>query len=354
MTNRLKSLQNFFWGSEEPFARKQIAALVIWAVLIALLVWFPGGETLSPGESELLRTVISAQETIREIRKSIGAASPPDIDPQMSGLIGVEWSPITTTLGSLESKRLSVMPAWAVVFRKWLRGSGLQPGDRITILSSGSFPGLALSAITAAESLDLEINLIVSLGSSTWGANTLAMPLSVMLLSLREEGIIRTKATAYTLGGGGETGGGMSRKGVSTLIETSLSEGVQLIMADSIEEMIQKKGELALMPGTRLLLQIGGSQADLGTDPAVIDLKPGFVLPAAAKGAGNGILAAALSRGIPVLHVLNIPALAKEAGISTGFSPYSAIPWKRSPLRLLTAVAIGIALLWKYRRWRIK
>ncbi len=141
----------------------QIWILAAWAILVGILVWTPGNEVVTMDESRLLDRVYSAQRTLHEKRVSLGTASPRSIDPSDSGLIGVEWSTITTTAGDLGSKILSVKPGWAVVFRRWLDNEGLTRGDRITILSSGSFPGLAVSAIAAAESLDLESNLLVSL-----------------------------------------------------------------------------------------------------------------------------------------------------------------------------------------------
>ncbi|HDQ92584.1 MAG TPA: hypothetical protein ENN89_00505, partial [Synergistetes bacterium] len=78
----------------------------------------------------MLNTVISAQRTIRQARKSLGTMAPLNIDPSESGLIGVEWSPITTTLGSLGSKQLSVDPAWATVFRRWYLDAGLSSGEK--------------------------------------------------------------------------------------------------------------------------------------------------------------------------------------------------------------------------------
>jgi len=348
--NHIKSpFLKTLWGSDDAVARKQISLLVAWAFFVSLLVWFPGG-SLSPVETRLVHTVVSAQGSIRQTRESLGTLAPSEIDPSGSGLIGVEWSPITTTMGSLESKQLSVDPAWAPAFRRWYLDAGLSSGEKVTILSSGSFPGLALSAIAAAESLDLDITLIASLGSSTWGANTISMPLSAILRIIRENGFVRTTPSAYTLGGGGESGGGMAPEGITALLQSASRDNIQILVADSIEEMILKKGEIAFVPGTKLVVQIGGSQADIGTNPAVLDLPPGLLFPYTEKNPGNGLIASALRLGIPVLHIIDIPQLAKEVGIPGDLSN----PRKRSPARIIAAVATGAILLWKHQRWRLE
>ena len=343
----LAALEDLFWGTRDRFARRQIAILAVWAFVVALFVWIPGKDLLKPDESDLLGTVSSADRIILELRWPEENPTGPDEAQFGSGLIGVEWSPITTTAGSLVSKRLSVNPAWSVVFRRWYMDSGLAPGDRITILSSGSFPGLAISSLAAAESMKLDITLMASLGSSSWGANTLSMPISEIFRVLRSRGLLQTRPIAYTLGGGGDTGGGIEPEAVEALLRSASVDKVPILKEENIEGMIRKKSEVALLPGTKLLVHIGGNNSDLGTDPSALDLPPGLIVPGTVKNPGNGVVAEALSAGIPVLHILNIPLLARRAGITSDPAP----PWKRSPVRLIAAASAGALLLWKYRRW---
>ncbi len=335
---------------EGPGLSGQVWILAAWAVLVGSLVWGPGNDKITLEESRLLNRVVAAQRALHQERESLGYASPTSLDPYRSGLIGVEWSPTTTTAGDLESKLMSVRPGWAVVFRRFLEEGGLSRGDRITILSSGSFPGLALSAIAAAESLGLDVNLLVSLGSSTWGANIPGMPLADILAFFRKGGFIRTRTSAGTLGGGGETGRGMPPEGVSALRASALNDGIQLIEAGTLEEMIRLKSEAALLPGTRFLVQIGGGQADLGTDPSVLDIPPGVIKPSTIEKTGNGILAEALKEGIPVLHVLNIPLLARQTGLDRN----TMLPAGTSPARFIVALGSGMIVLWRFRRWEIQ
>jgi len=331
-------------------ANRQTATIALWALLVAALAWLPGDSPLSQEESRLLQRIETTWDSLLVLRSETGVPHSETDDPQRSGMIGVEWSTITTTSGSLASKQLSVRPAWAVVFRRWLAREGLGPGDKVTILSSGSFPGLAVSSLSAAESLDLDVTLVISLGSSTWGANIPSMTICDILHFLRTRGFVRTRAAACTIGGAGEMGKDLPPEGLSALEEAARRGFIPLIAAKDLEEMIERKAAVSLPEGTRLVIQIGGSNADLGSDPSLLDLPPGFLRPSPGLKAGNGVVSKALERGITVLHILNIPELARSAGLEGR----SSLPWERSPWRFLVAAASGMIVLSFFRRWEFK
>ena len=60
------------------------------------------------------------------------------LDPEKTGLIGVEFSPLTTSLGRLSDKRASSRPAMADVVAAYLRRAGVKRGDWIAVNASGS------------------------------------------------------------------------------------------------------------------------------------------------------------------------------------------------------------------------
>ncbi|MEE4218837.1 MAG: hypothetical protein V2I48_14570, partial [Xanthomonadales bacterium] len=70
--------------------------------------------------------------------------------------------------------------------------------------------------------------------------------------------------------------------------------------------------------------------------------------------AGAGVIGFALGRGIPVLHLLNIKALAGKAGI-----PYDSEPRERGPLVVnawwsLAGVLLFFTVLLTHKRWRLE
>jgi len=341
-------------SAQTRFERFNTARLALLALVLAGLWYFGGDSGMSADESRLWDRVRAAQLHMTQWRLDNGTSSAPESDPWQCGLIGLEWSPITTTLGDLAAKRSACNPAWAVQFSRWFRDAGLQPGDRVAIYSSGSFPGLLLNAIAAAEAMQLEPLLIVSLGASTWGANDPGAPWPVLAAELRSGGFIRKRADFYTLGGGAELGHGLAPEGMALLRNAARDNGVELLDAGGLQQMIALKMDLLEASGARLLVNIGGSQANLGDAEEVLRLTPGPVPAGDAGTAGNGVIGLAMRGGVRVIHMLNIHAIAGRYGI-----PYDAPPRKTAPHGIgLVWPAAGLALffivLLTHRRWRLE
>ncbi len=313
-------------GNWRIFADASSPLRLVLLTFVLLALWFSSGiRGFSAEEARLYRKVLSAQDHLwRELEKR-GIVLDTASDPDKSGFIGVEWSSITTTLGSLESKRNAGDPLWAVQNLRWFEELGLETGDRIVVLSSSSFPGMLFSVLAAAEARGLAVDLAVSLGASTWGANRPEAPWPVLGQILREGGFMTTKPRFYTLGGGGENGGGMPDEGVA-LLEKAVRgdggpEGMELFRSPSLSAVIDRK--LSLLEGTsgqkaKLVVNIGGSEANMGRGEAAVALPPGLLFPdeKTTATAGDGVIGLALQRGIRVLHLLNLQLLADRTGIA--------------------------------------
>jgi poly-gamma-glutamate system protein len=241
-----------------------------------------------------------------------------------------------------------------VQFSRWFRELGLKPGDPIAIYSSGSFPGLLLNALTAAEAMQLKPLLIVSLGASTWGANHPDMPWPVLAAELRRGGFIHKRADYYTLGGGAELGHGLSPEGETLLRKAAQVSGVELLTADTLEEMISLKSGLLERFGPKVFINIGGSQANLGDAIEVLRLKPGLLAVAESPQAGNGVIGFAMHNDIPVIHMLNLKSISDRVGI-----PYDAPPRKMALTQVsvwwsCAGVILFFIVLFTHRRWRLE
>ncbi len=330
------------------------ARLLLMAAVMAVFWYLANPSVLSPEEDLLWERVRAAQLHLSQWRQASGNASLPDDDPWSCGLIGLEWSGLTTTLGELASKRTGCNPAWAVQFSRWFHELELKPGDHIAIYSSGSFPGLLLNAIAAAEAMQLEPLLIVSLGASTWGANHPEAPWPVLAAELRRIGFISKRADYYTLGGGAELGHGLAPEGEMLLRAAAKDAGVELLSAASLKDMIALKSELLEGFQPRVFINIGGSQANLGDAEEVLRLQAGL-LPAGDIGAtGNGVIGYALRNEIPVIHMLNVKSISNRVGI-----PYDGPPRKMAPSRMsigwsIPALALFFAVLFTHKRWKLE
>lgn len=342
-------LVQLLFGPPAPLKRRNVALLLLCAALAALLCLVPSGP-LSNEEERAWERVRAAQDHLASCRTARGMG-PSTEDPFSTGLIGVEWSPLTTTLGSLPSKQASTNPVWAVLFLRWFDRLGLKSGDRVAFLSSASFPGLLLSGLAAAEERGLDVLLIASLGASTWGANEVSFPLPVILSELRLGGYLSTKAAFYSLGGDDERGGGFPEEGAAILKESAEAEGVPLVFG--LASVVEAKEEALRAFSPHLVVQIGGGRANLGDDEVVLSLPPGLLDASFADRGGNGLIASALQEGWPVLHLLNLAEVARREGI-----PFDGRPVRRGPapfrrLRALAGGALFLLLLVRYRRWEL-
>ena len=260
------------------------------------------------------------------------------VDNRMSGLVGVEWSEITTTLGPLAAKQASTDPVWAAHILRWFDKADLVSGDRVMIMASGSFPGFLVSALAASETRGLKVELTVSLGSSTWGANRMEAPWPLLELCLRKAGCLKTQSRYYTPGGRGETGGNYSEDAMALLKEASVAAGVPFIRLNDLNEVILMKTEEIRKYNPKLLILIGGAASITGgTD----DILPTGLITSSTSGMGQGVAKAALAEGITVLHLLNVKELTRKAN-----SLSSNWKWQAAGLVCFFAVLIT------HRRWR--
>ena len=325
--------------------------LVVLAVVLAgcFLAW--QSPPLSPEEARLHARILAAQNLLWEEMGRRGQADPVN-DTDRSGFIGLEWSETSTTLGNLEAKRNSCDPLWGVVALRWFDALGLKKGDRIVVLSSSSFPGLLHSVLAAAELRGLRVDLAVSLGSSAWGANRPDAPWPVLARILSSHGFLRTRPVFYTLGGDREAGINMPEEGVQALTKAARDDGVELYAPPSLARVIERKMAL-IAPGggnaAKLVVNIGGAHSSLGTDGSVAGLKNGLLTEDMARFAGNGVLAGALEKGIPVAHFLNLRSLAEREGVT--FGKRRPAPGREDPWPALAGVALFVLVLATHRRW---
>lgn len=342
------------YSAEKRFALINRGKLLLLAAGMAGLWYLAAPGVLTPEERLLWERVRAAQQHLSQWREYHGTAKSLESDPWNCGLIGLEWSGITTTLGDLGSKRTACNPAWAIQFSRWFREQGLKPGDNIAIYSSGSFPGLLLSAVATAEAMELKPLLIVSLGASTWGANHPDYPWPVLAAELRRSGFISTRADYYTLGGGDEMGHGLAPEGEALLRKAAKEAGVDLLEAGNLEKMTALKTELLEKHQPRLLVSIGGSHANLGDAHEVLKLHTGLVPITDIDFAGNGIIGVAMRNNIPVIHMLNVKSISNLVGI-----PYDSVPRKMAPARVsnwwsFTGIVIFFVVVLRHKRWRLE
>jgi poly-gamma-glutamate system protein len=349
-------------GTRRP-SRGSDAALLAFAatVSLALAVLAVSAPASDPGELEAAQAMRQAMAAVRDELTARGITLDSENDPEGSGLVGLPWSGLTTTLGSLPAKRSAAQPASAALLRRLYREAGARPGDAIAIDSSGSFPGFALAAAIAAEGLGAKTIIIVSIGSSTWGANRPDFALPDMLAALVRRGIVGHGADAVSAGGAGDSGSDMDPEALAATLARARASGAVIIESGSpAADLAARQALIAERAGgTRLaaFVSIGGNLPATGAGDVMAGLsgliRPGY-LPAGA-GRGDGMVQRYLAAGVPVIRLIDVKELCARTGLAFDPRPWPADPGLPPPRRTWVGpfaiaaliVALAVALVAK-------
>ena len=310
--------------------------IILTAALIIIYVLFHSAT--STAEKHLYHKILSAQKYLWD---SVGVDA--ENDPYRSGFIGVEFSEVTTTMGSLPAKQCSTDPLWAVQFMRWFNELGLLRGDKVLVSASSSFPAMVYSCLAACEELGLEVTFMLSLGSSSWGANREGLNLAEMLSLLRKGGFLKASPSLVTLGGTNENADGMD-----TEAKRILQGNAEVVAGLTLDELVALKSES--IAGCRVVISIGGNASSMGTDSMSLNLPAGIVRPSDNLDGGNGLAGNALRAGIPVIHVLNLKGLAQKCGIDFE-RRRGSFSRNRSILGGILSLVIFAAFMITHKRW---
>ena len=171
------------------------------------------------------RAMLSAQQEIARTKEQMGLLQPVAADPNRTGLIGPDWSEITTTIGDLPAKRTVTNPDLAAMIARILSSLDPAPGAAVGLVLSGSFVGANVAAIAAVEALGLRPVIISSLGASMYGATDPDLTWLDMETVVRRAGIWQARSAAVVLGGESAAAGGLDETGREMLIAAARRNG---------------------------------------------------------------------------------------------------------------------------------
>lgn len=268
-------------------------------------------------------------QEIRQYRLSLGIPLDTTLDPNETGIIGEEYTDLTTTLGNLEAKRTATNPAFAALLVKFFTEAHLQAGDVVAINASGSFPMLILATLSAARVMNLSPLLIYSFGASMYGANIPEFTFVEMLAHLRAKGLLPYQALAVSLGGEDDRADGLfDPNSKAVFFQLAQSVGVPLIQEDELAASIRERRRLYQQAAggnpIACFVNIGGTSAGYGNTTASLQFPNGLVLSppvALPESPARGLIFDYAEQGIPVIHLLNIRALAASHGLPIDPAP---------------------------------
>ena len=269
------------------------------------------------------------EEYLKLKMEALGITAQPE-DLNNTLLIGPEITELTTTNGSVEAKRTSLVPDMAAMMVLFYDRAGLKEGDTVAIGTSGSFPGLAIASIAAAQTMGLKTKVIASLGASMFGATRVEFNIFDILLSMREGGFADFELTAVSQGSEGDRGGGAwdgflyeGTKEIFREICAETATGTEAVFIDEEDLCAGIIIRLDLLGDVDIFVNVGGSVVCSGTTTRSLDVPAGLVVSfdGIPEDATRGLVFEYLAEGIPVVNLLNVRQLAADNGI-----PYDPVP----------------------------
>lgn len=314
-----------------------------------------------------------AARFLGDARRQAGFAVDAVNDPQASGLIGPQRSPLTSLAGSLEAKLASTNPHFAGFLVDALSRLDVERGDTVAVAMSGSFPALNISTLSALDVLGLEPVVVSSVASSSWGAADPSMTWLDMERLLHEAGWLSTRSSAATIGGGDDIGRGLTPEGRTmarramtrndipflaaavpsqvysevpseAVSEAPFSVDLQPTLAGNIAgrlEVYGRRGPAAAF------INIGGGAASLGrlakgtSWPGLVERQPPNDM-----GTLPGVASHFAAAGVPVIHLQGIRQLAEGLGLPEGATVAGIGPLyrPRQADRALAAAVLGLLM----------
>lgn len=251
-----------------------------------------------------------------------------DIDPNYTGLIFKDDTPIRTSPGDLESKQTVLKPNFAALVVGQFLDAGLVAGDTVAVGMTGSMPGANIAVLSACKAMDLYPVSIVSVGSSTWGATDPNFTWLDMETVLVKEGVFNQKSIAASMGGKGDclrrNGKRGGKEGRQLVKRAANRNGIPIIdyvlpiedknVSKSINHRIKiYTDERNTLQNYSAFINVGGGVTNIGVSGKNKISKAGFLSPEMVleMNPRNSIIRKFAKLGVPVVHISHIPQLVK-------------------------------------------
>ena len=263
---------------------------------------------------------------LKNIRMEKGVFIDQENDPNETGLVGSQFSLITTDEGDLDAKLTTLDPNFAAAMVELLNRADLVRKDSIAVMLTGSMPGANMAMLIACKAMGIYPIIISSIGASQWGANDPEMTWLDMERILFNNGYISARSIAASIGGRNDQGRLLSPRGRELIRNNIDKSRSYLISGKGLEDNIDQRMQYFGNNNYKAVVNIGGGVASLGTSFNLRLLQPGIVyrkdIEKISRGDGiDGAVVRFSKQNIPLIHILNIQKLTDELGME-----YAPIP----------------------------
>ena len=308
---------------------RTLVVLALISIIAYSIAFFSRMEFVSNTYDIKINAAMKMQESmkmLKNIRMEKGVFIDIENDPNETGLVGSQFSLITTDEGDLDAKLTTLDPNFAAAMVELLTRANLTSGATIALMLTGSMPGANMAMLIACKAMDIYPFIISSIGASQWGANDPEMTWLDMERILFEQGYISSRSIAASIGGRNDRGRLLSPKGRELIRYNIENNKLPLISGTGLEDNVNKRMEYFGAHNYKAVVNIGGGVASLGTSFNLRLIKPGIVyrkdIEKISRGDGiEGAVVKFSKQNIPLIHILNIQKLTDELGMK-----YAPIP----------------------------
>jgi poly-gamma-glutamate system protein len=312
-------------------ARASTPALAALA-LLSLAVYAVAERSVTPVHADAFRVKLGAARLMQRAERSVldakrarGISIDAKNDPVPTGLIGPQFTLITTDRGAQSAKSLAAHSNFAAAAAQLMLQGGVRRGDLVAVGVTGSLPGLNIAVLCACRALGAEPVVITSAGASMFGATDPEMTWLDMESAIIAGGLWpdRFRSIAASLGGGGDAGRGLSPIGRQLLRDAIDRNHVRFLdpvtVFEAVRERIALYDSVATARGRpiRIYINVGGGVASLGGAQNGRLIPPGLSPRLTTRNYPNrGVINVFGERRIPVIHLLQVERLAREFEIT--------------------------------------
>ncbi len=309
-------------------ARASTPALVGLAC-VAVVLYAIAEHSQSPVHAEAYRKKLDAvrlmqraESAIRAAKQRIGIEIDPRNDPTGSGVIGPQFTLITTDRGAQSAKQFAAHPNFAAAVTQMLLQARVRPGDAVAVGMTGSLPGMNLAVLSACRAIGARPILVTSLGASMFGATDPELTWLDMEAAVVDAGLWDFRSVGASLGGGGDVGRGLSPAGRQLLADAIERNHVRLLGEPTVLEAVRSRVALydsvanAWGVPLRAYVNVGGGVVSLGGAQNARLIPAGMTRHLAARSYPNrGVINILSDRGLPIVHLLQVEKLARAFDI---------------------------------------
>ena len=308
---------------------RTLVFLAVISIAAYSFAYFSRKEFVSTTYEIKIKAATMMQESmnmLKNLRMEKGVFIDQENDPNETGLVGSQFSLITTDKGDLDAKLTTLDPNFAAAMVELLNQADLVKGDTIAVMLTGSMPGANMAMLIACKAMDIFPFIISSIGASQWGANDPEMTWLDMERILFNNGYISARSIAASVGGRNDQGRLLSPRGRELIRNNIKKNSLPLISGAGLEDNIDERMKYFGKKHYKAVINIGGGVSSLGTSFNLRLLQPGIVyrkdIEKISRGDGiEGTVVRFAKQNIPLIHVLNIQKLTDELGMK-----YAPIP----------------------------